>query len=80
MADITGIVDKEMASFVKAHALANYNCGWDRVYECYDDEDIIEAVGSAGKGWATFEEAVEKLAVIEDEYRDYADEIRATAF
>ena len=80
MADITHLVLKDLIVYVKGYALENYALGWDRVYECYDDEDILEAAGTIGKDWNTFQDVIEKIAEIEDDYEAYASEIRSTAF
>lgn len=32
---------------VRAHAVANYNGGWDIIVECYEDADIAKLIGKA---------------------------------
>ncbi len=66
----------EMVEAVKAHALKNYEKGWDTVIECYDYNDIVEMIGKA----RTCRGAIRLAAAFIKPYNDYAAEIRATAF
>lgn len=53
---------------VRAYALIpiNYSRGWDVVYECYDDEDILEAI----KGSLTINGAIGKLRSIVEIFQE----------
>ena len=75
MADISNVVDIKMAEFVKAYALEHYEEGWDFIYECYDNEDIIDIAGNCGKDWGTFQEALKKVAEFVETYNDYKNDI-----
>lgn len=37
---------KEIANAVKAHAVANYEEGWDVIVECWDFSELVEAIES----------------------------------
>lgn len=66
----------ELVKHVKAHALRNYERGWDTVVECYSDEDIAKVIGSA----TTERGAMAKMRAHYLPYKSYADDIAATAF
>ena len=66
----------ELVQHIKAHALRNYEKGWDTVVECYSDEDIAKVIGNA----ATERGAMAKMRTHYLPYKSYADDIKATAF
>lgn len=59
-----------LVAAVRAHAIANYNAGWDTIVEAYTDAEIIESLGDA----TTPEQAIERIGqiveVVEDVRRD----------
>lgn len=58
-----------LVAAVKAHALAHYEeDGWDFVVECYEDADILEAIGNAETEAAAIE-AVKRGCSLQDERR-----------
>ena len=69
----------KMQNLIKAvrdHALANWGKdGWDFLVECWDDEDIADAIGNAKTPKAAIAACKRKVKWL-DEYRS---EIRATA-
>lgn len=68
---------EEMVAAVKAHAEANYSTGgWDEVVEAWDDEYIVENMGTA----RTVKGAICKVAAVVKARHEYAEEIRSTAF
>lgn len=67
---------EELVQHVKAHALRNYERGWDTVVECYSDEDIAKVIGNA----TTERGAMAKMRAHYLPYKSYADDIAATAF
>jgi len=75
MADISNAVNIKMVEFVKAYALNHYEEGWDFIYECYDNEDIIDITGNCGKDWGTFQEALKIVAEFVRIYNDYKNDI-----
>ena len=66
----------ELVQHIKAHALRNYEKGWDTVVECYSDEDIAKVIGNA----TTKRGAMAKMRTHYLPYKSYADDIKATAF
>lgn len=59
---------------IRAHAHTNYNkAGWDFLVECWEDEDVIEAIGDArsyGEAIANVRATVGTLAERRDEVRN----------
>jgi hypothetical protein len=74
---MTDTMDRMVAA-VKAHAIANYEKGWDYVVECYEDSEIAEQLTEEGA--TTVAEALksfgENVALREDRRAD----IEATIF
>ena len=66
----------ELVQHIKAHALRNYEKGWDTVVECYSDEEIAKIIGNA----TTERGAMAKMRAHYLPYKSYADDIKATAF
>ena len=68
---------QDLVNAVKNHARKNWNKnGWDFIYECYDDSDIVELIGDA----KTEKEAIKRagrIAKVQDANRR---EIQATAW
>ncbi len=61
---------------VKAHALANYNSGWDVVVECYEDYEIaLRIVGAR-----TAEEAIDTFKIVAEIHLDRIAGGRNSAF
>jgi hypothetical protein len=65
--------EQDLINAVRDHAYANYNDdGWDYVVECWEDGDILEAIGDADtaeEAVARVREAVRPLAEMRDEVR-----------
>ena len=57
---------QQLVEAVKAHALKNYERGWDLVVETMSDEDITEHIGRA----TTVEGALDKLSPIVSAWRE----------
>ena len=74
------MTNKELMEAVRAHAYNHYNdddaSGWDIIAETYDDEDLLEAIGSA----TTEAKAIKNVAASIATYAEYREEIRSTAF
>jgi soluble cytochrome b562 len=69
--------EQDFIYFVKQYAMDNYNEGWDEVVEAWDDGDILEYYSDAdGNVKKAFKEIKETLKL----RREYAEEIRSTAF
>lgn len=66
----------ELVQHVKAHALRNYEKGWDVIVECYSDADITKIIGNA----TTERGAMAKMRAHYRPYKSYAEDIKATAF
>jgi|2_EtaG_2_1085320.scaffolds.fasta_scaffold15097_5 hypothetical protein len=60
----------QLAMRLKAHALANYEDGWDTFVECCTDEDYLEFVGDKTTWEATFNLAKTVNEVIADRRAD----------
>ena len=60
---------------VRKYAMDHYEKGWDYVVECWDDGDILEYYieGNTNKAFRDIASAVNTR-------REYANEIRSTAF
>lgn len=67
---------KDLIAAVRAYALANYDKGWDVVYEAWTDEEIAEVIGKA----RTVKSAISRVGKEVAIYNDYADDICASAF
>ena len=67
---------QEMVTAVKAHALENYENGWDTVVECWETQDIICAIGAA----RTTAGAIKKVKAIVGTCNAFAADIEATEF
>lgn len=76
MPDITNLVDIEMARYVLDYAKDHYEEGWDFIYECYSQKEIIDMVGHAGKDWGTFQEALAKVEDFVGTYNDVRSDIQ----
>jgi hypothetical protein len=62
---------------IRAHAVANYEtAGWDILVECYDDSDIVRAMGDA----TTAEEAISAIGKDLKVRHDRRVDIQAEAF
>jgi hypothetical protein len=65
--------EQDLINAVRDHAFANYNDdGWDYVVECWEDGDILKAIGDADtaeEAVARVREAVRPLAEMRDEVR-----------
>lgn len=69
--------EQDFIYFVKQYAMDNYNEGWDEVVEAWDDGDILEYYSDAdGNVKKALKEIKETLKL----RREYAEEIRSTAF
>lgn len=69
-------MSNHLVAAVRAHALVNYEAGWDVVVEAWEDEDIIEAIGRVRTAAAAIKRVGKQVA----DYNSYADDIRASAF
>jgi hypothetical protein len=59
---------------VRDHAYANYEVeGWDYLVECWEDDDILDAMGSA----TTAEEAIKRVRKALRPLNDMRAEVRA---
>lgn len=68
----------ELLKAVKEHAYDNYENGWDTLVECYDDDEILAAIGDC----KTVEEAI---ATVDDHFgimvhHEHSKEIESLAF
>lgn len=70
-------VKEVLIQAVKDHALAHYNDGgWDVIVECWEDEQIGEAIGKA----TTVTGAIKKIKGIVSVYADYQADAINSAF
>lgn len=70
---------QDLIEAVKAHALANYEAdGWDFIVECWEDEEIAEAITEAGA--TTAEEAIKAVAETAGLLDERRREVQAEAF
>lgn len=70
-------MSQNLVTAVRTHALANYaKGGWDYIVECWSDDDIRAAIGTA----RTESGAIKKVAAAIKPLADYRDDIRAEAF
>ena len=68
---------RELVDAVKAYAGRNWNDdGWDIIVECYEDEEVAEAIGSA----TDEEEAIANVRAIAKTLASHRDDIRAEIF
>jgi len=70
--------EQDFIYFVKQYAMDHYSSGgWDEVVEAWEDGDILEYYSEAeGNTKKAFKEIKETLKL----RREYAEEIRSTAF
>lgn len=66
----------ELAKAVRAHAIANYENGWDVIVECYNEASIIEAMGEARTVKAAIKAVGQRVTV----WNEFAAEIQAEEF
>lgn len=59
----------DLVAAVRAHALANYDGGWDVIVEAYEDSEIAELIGKA----RTEKGAIKKVAAVVDVRREAAE-------
>jgi hypothetical protein len=69
--------EQDFINQVRKYAMDHYTKGWDYVVECWADGDILEywseADGNTNKAFRNIASAV-------NTHREYANEIRSTAF
>lgn len=63
----------ELVAHVKATALERYRFGWDAIYECWSDDEVMQELREAGA--ATKEDAVEVMATFASLYQQRKDDV-----
>ena len=67
----------DLIQAVRDHARRNYNRdGWDMLVECWEDRDIVKAMGEA----STVKQAIRNVRMVLKLSDDYRREIESTAF
>ena len=66
----------ELVAAVRAHALEHYETdGWDFVVECWEDADIVEAIGPATTPEDAIEAVLETTRLLDERRREVRAEI-----
>lgn len=61
----------ELITAIRAHALNNYERGgWDYLVECWDDEDILEAIGNRRTLKGALRECRKTLGLLDERRRE----------
>ena len=65
----------ELLKAIRQHALENYNHqGWDYLVECYEDEDILEEIGTAKTLRGAIRKLIPTLRTLDDHRREISTE------